>query len=80
MHDMVIVICCCCKRKVQVRDDRAEMPCELAGWVSIERKPFCESCCSSFTEEDHDWLTQPPVPLGSVTLAQLIPGDVEPLS
>jgi len=80
MRDKIIVTCCCCKRKAQVRGNHSEIPCELAGWVSIDRKPFCDNCVDNFTEEDGDWLDHPLIPLGLVELAQLIPGDVEPLS
>jgi hypothetical protein len=63
---------------VQLAENPPENPAELAGWVSLERKPFCSDCVASFTEEDWDWLAKAPVPLGLAQLASLIPGDVEP--
>ena len=78
MRDKITITCCCCKTKVLLNENAPETPPELAGWVSTEKKPLCGSCLASFTEEDWEWLTEPPVPLGLADAARLILGDVEP--
>lgn len=79
MASQITIACCCCKKQVQLGDNLLEMPPELAGWVSIERKPFCDDCLMHFTEEDWEWCSQPPVSIRESGLVNVILEDVEPL-
>ncbi len=79
MVSPMTVTCCCCKKKVQLEANPPEPLAELAGWVSIDKKPVCSDCLALFTEEDWEWCTQPPRPLGLSEIARLMPGDTEPL-
>ncbi len=73
------VTCCCCKRTVLLDEPPQELQAALSGWLSIERKAFCDECVAQFTEEDREWCTEAPVPFGVAEIAHLLPGDVEPL-
>ena len=75
----ITIACCCCKKKVCLGEIQSGSVAELVGWVSIDRKPLCDACLALFTQEDWDWCTTPPVPLGWAEIEKLIPGDVEPL-
>lgn len=79
MVSHMTVTCCCCKKKVQLEANPSEPLAELAGWVSIDKKPVCSDCLALFTEEDWEWCAQPPRPLGLSEIARLMPGDTEPL-
>ena len=79
MASPITITCCCCKKKVQLRENSLEILPDLAGWVSVDRKPFCRNCLALFTEEDWDWCARPPVALGISEIAMLIPGEVEPI-
>ena len=79
MASQITITCCCCTKQVLLGENPLEILPELAGWVSVDRKPFCGDCLALFTEEDWDWCVQPPVALGLSELARLIPGEVEPI-
>ena len=66
------------QKTVQLGEHPSDLPAALNGWGSIERKPFCDECLAQFTEEDREWCTQAPVPLGVAEIAHLLPGDIEP--
>jgi len=78
MASQITITCCCCKKKVQLGENPLEMLPDLAGWVSVDRKPFCRDCLALFTEEDWDWCAQPPVALRLSEIAGLMPAEVEP--
>lgn len=79
MSSSTVIACCCCKTKIHVGNYLPQLSVELADWVSIDRRPFCGNCVKEFTEEDWDWLTQKPIPLGLTEVPKLAPGDIEPL-
>jgi hypothetical protein len=79
MASQITITCCCCKKKGQLGEHLFEILPDLAGWVSVDRKPFCRDCLALFTEEDWAWCAQPPVALELSEIARLIPGEVEPL-
>ena len=79
MASQITITCCCCKKKVQIGENPFEMLPDLAGWVSVDRKPLCRDCLALFTEEDWDWCAQPPVALRLSEIAGLMPAEVEPI-
>ena len=79
MASPIAITCCCCKKKVQLRENPIGILPDFAGWVSVDRKPFCGDCLALFTEEDWDWCARPPVALGISEIAMLILGEVEPI-
>jgi hypothetical protein len=73
MASQIAIICCCCTKQVLLGENLLEILPELAGWVSVDRKPFCRDCLALFTEEDWDWCVQPSVALGLAEIARLMP-------
>jgi hypothetical protein len=78
MSSSTVITCCCCKVTVHL-GHHSLWPVMPTDWVSIDRRPFCGNCVKEFTEEDWDWLTQKPIPLGLTEVPKVIPGDIEPL-
>ena len=74
-----VITCCCCKIQIHVGNYPLQPSVGLADWVSIDKRPFCGNCVKEFIEEDWDWLTQKPIPLGLTEVPKLIPGNIEPL-
>jgi len=79
MKARITVKCCCCKKEVDLGENPPGQPVEIDGWVSIDRKAYCEDCSFGMTEEDIDEWATPPVALGLAEIKRLIQGDVEPL-
>src|SRR5215510_13056374 len=79
MASQITITCCCCTKQVLLGENPLEILPELAGWVSVDRKPFCRDCLALFTEEDWDWCVQLSVgvqlsvALGLAEIARLMP-------
>src|SRR5262245_29218264 len=50
MASQIAITCCCCTKQVLLGENPLEILPELAGWISVDRKPFCGDCLALFTD------------------------------